>query len=93
MTIAAAGHIVYQIDTAVIYGAGKTAEEAWTDAKEWRNEIASDSDDRPSLWPDRYAAVKATAALMREVEESGGDIRWTEIEGVACTKAEAEEAA
>jgi hypothetical protein len=90
--IIASGYIVYQIDTGVIYGVGNTADEAWTDAEEWLTDAITDAAFDGGDWKKRCAAVEATAALMQQAQDSGGDIRWTEIEGVACTKAEAGEA-
>ena len=91
--IIASGYIVYQIDTAVIYGVGQTADEAWTDAEEWVADAIADAAEEGGDWKAGLAIVEATAALMQEVAESGGDLRWTEVEGVACTRAEAGEVA
>jgi len=91
--ISAAGYVVYQIDTGVIYGVGQAANEAWTDAEEWLEDAISDAAEKGLDWKVGLAVVRATAALMQQAQDSGGDIRWTEIEGVACTKAEAGEAA
>ena len=90
--IIASGYIVYQIDSAVIYGVGQTADEAWTDAEEWLTDAITDAAVEGGDWKKGCAAVEATAALMQQAQDSGGDIRWTEIDGVACTQAEAGEA-
>ncbi len=90
--IIASGYIVYQIDSAVIYGVGQTADEAWTDAEEWLTDAITDAAEESGDWKAGLAVVEATAALMQQAQDSGGDIRWTEIDGVACTKAEAGEA-
>ena len=91
--IIAAGYIVYQIDTGVIYGVVKTAEDAWADAEEWVADAISDAAEEGGDWKKGCAAVEGTDALMQQAQDSGGDIRWTEIDGVACTKAEAGEVA
>ncbi|MDF7681524.1 hypothetical protein PT300_13375 [Enterobacteriaceae bacterium ESL0689] len=77
--IKSAGFVVVQEGYA-ISGTGKTKDEAIEDAKEWTSGDIAGLDIHP-----------ATQALIDLVDSEGGlYITWEYIDGVACTKQEAE---
>lgn len=73
----AAGFIVWNMQA--IWGVGATEAAAWTDYEKY-----IDSIDR-----DGYQCHPATAALIEQVNDRGGDIMWRMSDGIACTVEEA----
>ena len=98
MTIEAAGYIV--TDNELIHGVGATADEAWADAltilHDARIVLLSDDDDTEqygSWMRESYLHIRsASAGLLRDVEDKGGDCGWHMAGGVACTRDEADAA-
>ena len=84
-TIIAAGFIAH--DGECIYGIGATPDAARENAREWL-----DGGDPAAL-----TVQRATADLMLQVENIGGDEAWATVgsgsDAICCTKAEAEAAA
>lgn len=102
MTVVKTGYIV--ANDMAIYGVGATADEAWAD---WKDEmdkagivILSEEDDDEDeerngsyTRESEFYCQPATAALMQKVKDQGGNIAFGEVNGVACTKDEEDEAA
>ena len=77
-----------------IMSVGRTAEEATATAIAaagplFDAEGAALTDDQARA---KFIAMRATPALIAQVEEEGGAIAWGEIDGTACTIAEEEAA-
>lgn len=83
----------------VIHGYGQTTDEAYADMRSTMEQagvqILEDDDDsteQSGAWT-RASGLKivpATAALLALVESHGGDCSWDRVEGVACTRDEAD---
>lgn len=95
--IRAAGFVV--VDDAAIWGAGLTEEKAWAEVREGMrlaripHESEVDTEDTycPRYWSeDRFEVHEATAALLKLVDECGGDIAWGQVGDVCCTVQEEE---
>ena len=89
----AAGYIVHDND-GTIFGTGKTADAAWDDMLKTMAqadiELISDEADSSKYvgsWTleSGLKTVPATEALLRYVEEHGGNNEWDTVNGVACT--------
>ena len=90
-------YIITDNDSTVIYGVGETAEASWqnmlcelgyTDA-----DVTPEGEEVPWFLPEirrsNFCTVRATAALIAEVEERGGAISWGMLpDRTACTLAE-----
>ncbi len=94
-----AGYIVYDRAgyMSAIMGLGATEAEARADAMPnvgpWEDRDGNTvSPDHPDFGFDaHYAIAPATAALLAKVEEEGGQIKWGRVEGIDCTRDEAED--
>ena len=91
-----AGFII--ADAAAIFGTGPTVETAWADLKNGmqtahvphQSDVDTEDSDCPKHWAeDQFEVLPATAALLADVEQRGGGITWSVVDGVACTEAEA----
>lgn len=92
MTIQPNGYIV--TDNEAIWGTGATADDAWGNmvsemVAAWIEVVdhASDDMDGKTL-ASNFRIKPATAALIEDVQDNGGDILWQEIGGVCCTLVE-----
>ena len=74
-----AGYITEQPGYA-IFGTGKTAEAALENAKEWSDAGRTEG----------FVTYPATAALLAKVEDEGGAISFSIVDGIACTNDEAD---
>jgi hypothetical protein len=87
-TITAAGYIVYQSGLA-IFGTGATLPEAKRAALEWLSDVTPDDlGDLPLGQRETHGELyyrPATAALISEVDQFGGDLAWGNRDGIACT--------
>ena len=95
-TIAEAGYIVTDTQNYGIYSVGSTKDDAWD---RFLDEMARNNttvlnehrDDMDNcILASDYTIRPATAALLSEVDENGGDIGWNEVNGICCTCDEAE---
>jgi hypothetical protein len=77
--IEVAGYIVHTDEA--IFGVGDTRESAWADAVRFLDPESGEDDSTLHVKP-------ATAALLAEVADQGGNIAWVTVSGVACTLAE-----
>lgn len=91
-----AGFII--ADAAAIFGTGPTVEMAWADLKNGmqtahvphQSDVDTEDTHCPKYWSeDQFEVLPATAALLADVEQRGGGITWSVVDGVACTEAEA----
>lgn len=100
------GYIVFDAEngnaTGIIYGRGPTSDEAWADfireMEMARIKVVGEIDDDhiECEWPDqtpanRYRIIAASKRLIQEIEQKGGDLGWSTIDGIACGSAEVEE--
>lgn len=89
--ITAAGFVV--CNNEAIWGVGATSDKAWADFVgnlEAGTVIVAEGEDAPeddSRWVRErdYRIRAATAALMQQVAERGGNIAWEVARGVCCT--------
>jgi len=97
-TIQAAGFIVH--DNELIHGVGATADEAWADMKQTMDAanislLEDDADSEAELGSWTLASDMklraASADLLRDVVDRGGNCGWYVVGGVACTRDEAGE--
>lgn len=77
-TIIAAGYIAHNGDA--IYGFGSTDDEALESAEQWFDGDAS-----------RLTVEEASAALLANVADYGGNCAWVYNQGIAITRDEEEE--
>jgi hypothetical protein len=91
-----AGYIVV-VNEGTIYGAGGTADSAWSDFEDGMASdgimVLDDETDAGNLvgaWTRRssFKVLSATEDLVEEVYEYGGHIAWETVGEVACTMAE-----
>lgn len=88
--IEAAGFIVEPVDGCVIYGAGETEDAAWAKVVDAVGTFfgpegtrISEDEARKTL----FIFVPATAALIAEVDQRGGLVDWTRMNGIAHVRA------
>jgi hypothetical protein len=98
-TLQSAGFIV--CDDTAIWGLGDTAETAWADMLKGMREagievVEEKSEDdltaAAQTEASKFQTGPATAALLRQVEERGGNIAWGDYRGIYCTRDEMEDA-
>lgn len=92
------GYVVTNDDA--IWSASDTADAAWaqfladmkssgvTLLRDDQDEVADS--DGPWTRASGYKLISASAALLAEVDDRGGNIAWRTVGGVACTLTEAE---
>jgi hypothetical protein len=90
--IKAAGYIVEPKNGSAIYGIGATEDEAWASVV---NAIGFFDRFGNDILPEearetQFDIVPATAALIKKVEDEGGQIGWGHVNGIACTDTEEE---
>ncbi len=93
--IEAVGYMIQDKQGNAIYGIGATVVEAWamvvdgvgTFMDAYGNDIPADT-----AYETQFTTYGASAALMAKVEAEGGAIAWDVVQGVACTREEAEQA-
>ncbi len=97
--IEAAGYIVHDKE-GVIHGYGASAGAAWKDMEKTMRHASielldddADTSGKSGSWTlaSDMQTAPATAALLRHVDEHGGDCTWGKVGLVACTVAEEEE--
>lgn len=97
----AAGYIITDNDN-IIHGSGDTLDDAWADAENTFGcagvallDDDADSTEQQGAWTRRSGlkGMPASAALMDELWDCGGDISWGRVNGIAVTMDEANEAA
>jgi hypothetical protein len=95
MALTTAGFIVS--DDTAIWGTGATRDAAWADMLDNMSKVnirvLTDGEEKAHEFESVTKAAgfqvkPATAALIAEVENNGGQFAWGEIGGIACTRDE-----
>ena len=90
--ITAAGYMIQDKQGYAIHGIGATVDEAWAEVVANAGPFTNSVGDE--ITPDEafedFKVYGATAALIDKVKAEGGDIAWSVVGGVACTRQEAE---
>jgi hypothetical protein len=92
-SIRAAGYMIQDRQGNAIYGVGKTVDEAWEMAVDGAGPFFGpdgETVDNDWAYSNEFKTYGATAALIEQVMQSGGDCSWHIVSGVACTDAEGE---
>lgn len=99
-TLQSAGYIV--CDNEAIHGYGPTADEAWADFMNTMAQanirVVAEPDeadiDSPGDWTREsdYQIKSASAGLIQRVKDQGGNLAWSYVSGIACTREEEEAA-
>lgn len=95
-TLTATGYIIQDRDGYAIFGIGETKDEAWVEVVDGVGAFhGPDGGDIPAdeARDTQFVTYPATAALLAQVRDCGGQIAWGMIDGVACTADEEDAAA
>ncbi len=89
-----AGYVITDRNNEIIYGVGDTVDAAWNmivqDGLADRLNADGEPMDRDEVYEKHFRSHPATAALIAEVYERGGNISWGRVGRVLCTIAEEE---
>jgi hypothetical protein len=95
-TITPAGYIVFDNER-IVHGFGGTANAAFArhleTARDAEIMLIGDNEEAPEgvAWARKsdFNIRSATADLLTQIEERGGDVAWLSVGGIACTREEA----
>ena len=90
-TPASAGYVIYDSEETAIYGAGATVDDAWRQVMDLCDRPVNAYTGEPiseDEWFAQFRVKGASAALLEQVDSTGGDIAWGYLAGVACTVGE-----
>jgi hypothetical protein len=85
------GYVIYDSEETAIYGAGATVDDAWRQVMDLCDRPLNAFTGEPvseDEWFAQFRVKGASAALLEQVDSTGGDIAWGYLAGVACTVGE-----